>query len=112
MSINFKLKIVALLLPILCFCGGCSTLVRHGFLDPVLGLGTTGIYRGTQLDANCIFRPKYENEPVPPDPGVVVPHKDEILTVCYGITDFPFSLTADTFLFPYDLTTIHQGNPN
>ena len=90
-------------------------MVRHGVIYNTREMGnfeTSGIYRGVRLDANCVFRPKYENEPDPPDPDLVVTHKEEILTVCYGIIDFPFSLIADTLILPYDLTTINKENPN
>jgi uncharacterized protein YceK len=111
MNINFKLKIVAILLPIICFCGGCSTLDKHGCFDcDIRHDGTSGAYQGTQQDFTAIFRPKHVLGPVPPDPNFPITHRDVVRAVSCGLIDFPFSLTADTIIFPYDLTTIAKAH--
>jgi uncharacterized protein YceK len=111
MNMNFKLKIVASFMLLIFFCGGCSTLDKHGCFDcDIRHDGTSGVYRGTQQDLTAIFRPKYVLGPVPPDPDFPITHGDEVLAVSCGLIDFPFSLTADTIIFPYDLTTIAKAN--
>ena len=104
MNTNFKLKMLVILTPILCFCGGCSTFVTHGGMDPVFGLKTTGIYRGTRQNCNIIFHP---TEGVPDD----LKHEAE-MEIGFGIIDFPGSLIMDTLVFPYDLATLHTNKVN
>jgi hypothetical protein len=79
----------------------------HGCFDSdIIHDATSGVYRGTQHNVTAIFRPKYVLGPAPPDPDFPITHGDEIFAVSYGLIDFPLSLTADTIVFPYDLTTI------
>src|SRR5215469_2327561 len=108
---NSKKIYVCFALLIFC-CAGCSSLLQHDFLDPtIFGHASPGVYRGVRLDANYIFRPKHTIGPQPPDPNSPVTPTGEILAMSYGIIDFPFSLTADTLIFPYDLITLH-GKPD
>jgi uncharacterized protein YceK len=87
-------------------------LLQHDFLDPtIFGHAPPGVYRGVRLDANYVFHPTHTIGPQPPDPNLPVTTMDEIMAISYGIIDFPFSLTADTLVFPHDVTTLH-GKPD
>jgi uncharacterized protein YceK len=103
MNMNFKLKIVAIFLPIICFCGGCSTFVTHGGM-PDLGLKTAGIYRGTRENCNIIF---HSTQAAPDDLK-----REAEMAKGFGIIDFPGSLIMDTLVFPYDLATLHSQEPD
>ena len=82
-------KIVAALLSIAFLCSGCGTIYTHPGGDPdfgdMLGAQKSGIYRGVRLDCDAASGGNL-----------------------YGVVDFPLSLTADTFTFPFDLATIHN----
>src|SRR4051812_42102166 len=74
-------------LSLLLISSGCGTMVSH-FGD----CGSTpppGVYRGTRFDTACIAAP-FASEP-----------HVELLPV--GLIDLPFSLAADTIIFPFDL---------
>jgi uncharacterized protein YceK len=90
MNTNFKLKIVAILLPIICFCGGCGTISTQGKTGPGdLWATPSGVYRGVRFDGSIIAAGDW---PV--------------------IVDIPFSAIADTIVLPYDLATLHTNNVN
>ena len=84
---SFKMLVRASCLSLLLSSAGCGTMVSH-FGD----CGSTpppGVYRGTVFDAGCMAMP-FSSEP----------HL-EYLPI--GIIDLPFSLAADTLIFPFDL---------
>jgi uncharacterized protein YceK len=90
MNTNFKLKIVPILLPIICFCGGCGTISTQGITKPGDWWATpTGVYRGVRFDGSFIAAG---------DLPVVI--------------DIPFSAIADTIVLPYDLATLHTNKVN
>lgn len=104
-NVNMKRKaplIAPCFLLLVSFCGGCSTLDTHGFFDcDIIHDTTSGLYRGVRQDSSYIIHPKNNSDPEP--------RKGEPeLTFCLGFVDFPFSLTADMVVFPYDLATIKR----
>src|SRR5579862_4107524 len=100
MSVSFTVKLVVsgLLLATIMSTNGCSTMDTHGCFDNEIYHGaTSGIYRGTRQDCSFISRPAQDG------PDLPVVHE---IAICCGICDLPLSLTADTLVFPYDLTTL------
>jgi uncharacterized protein YceK len=88
--VNSKLKIAAMLLPVICFCGGCGTICTRGKTEPGDWWATpTGVYRGVRLDGSLI------------GDGDLAP-----------IVDIPLSAIADTIVLPYDLSTLHTNKVN
>ena len=73
---------------ILVFCTGCSTIVSHS-----LSKGAPPAYAGTWMNSHFI---KDAASEVSSDvPAAIV--------ITYGVIDFPLSLVADTICLPYDL---------
>lgn len=90
MNTNFKLKIVAVLLPIIYSCAGCGAICTRGKTKPGdLWDTPTGVYRGVRFDGSMIAA---GDLPV--------------------IIDIPFSAIADTVVLPYDLATLHTNKVN
>ena len=55
MKTNFRFKIVAVLLPILCFCGGCATIATQHTTSPGDWWAVpSGVYRGVRFDGSII----------------------------------------------------------
>ena len=96
MNTNFKLKIVAILLLVLCFCGGCGTITTQHTTSPGDWVGVpSGVYRGVRFDGYIIA-------------GAGWPAGLKVLSV----VDIPFSAVGDTIVLPYDLATLHTNKVN
>jgi uncharacterized protein YceK len=96
MKTGLPIIIACFLLPVI-FCGGCGTILTHTG-DPGSDMGNmfrkNGVYRGVRFDSSFIGSEE----------------STAGLRVC-GVIDFPFSLSADTLVFPYDLVTLHSQEP-
>lgn len=96
MNTNFKLKIVAILLPTICFCGGCSTIFTQHTTSPGDWVAVpSGVYRGVRFDGSLIA-------------DADCPAGLKVLCV----VDIPLSTVGDTIVLPYDLATIHTNKVN
>jgi uncharacterized protein YceK len=96
MNANFKLKIVAFLLTIICFCEGCGTITNQGKTRPGdCWSAPFGVYRGVRFDGSIIADGDWP-------PGIKV----------LSLVDIPFSAIADTIALPYDLSTLRTNKVN
>lgn len=82
-----------LILPVLFTCLGCSSVVFHKLNSGAQGSEKVVFYPGIRADVHVMAESGNEFE--------TTPHRVAFLG--YGLMDFPFSLVADTVLFPIDL---------
>ena len=106
-AILMKIQVITIMLLVLVFCGGCSTLLAHNSAktvkpgDPSYEY-TRGVYRGARSD--CLFMFANPKEPVNGNLRSLV--------FCFGFVDFPFSLVADTLFLPFDLASYSMNTPS